>query len=60
MTGRSVVITGASRGIGRAIALAFAAEGGLIALAGRDLGSLERVAEEVERRGAAPMPWCST
>jgi len=35
-----VVITGASRGIGRAIALAFAAQGGKLVLVGRDQAAL--------------------
>src|SRR5262245_55059967 len=39
------VITGASSGIGRAIATAFAATGGSVCLVGRDLGRLQTVAK---------------
>lgn len=40
-SGRSALITGASRGIGRAIAVEFAAVGADLALVGRDTGALE-------------------
>jgi NAD(P)-dependent dehydrogenase (short-subunit alcohol dehydrogenase family) len=46
-----VVITGASSGIGRATALAFAAEGASVALAARREGALKEVAGECERAG---------
>jgi short-subunit dehydrogenase len=45
------VVTGASRGIGRATALALADAGAAVALAARGVEALERVAEEVRRRG---------
>ncbi len=51
MTGRSVVITGASSGIGRATALAFAREGASITLAARSGGKLAEVARECVRAG---------
>lgn len=44
--GRVVVITGASRGIGRALAQAFAAQGAHVVLAARTLTELEDVAAE--------------
>ena len=48
---RGVVITGASSGVGRALALAFAGNTEDLALIGRDVGRLEEVAHETERRG---------
>jgi NAD(P)-dependent dehydrogenase (short-subunit alcohol dehydrogenase family) len=42
--GRIAVVTGASRGIGRAIALQLAAEGAAVCLVGRDTQALEEVA----------------
>ena len=44
MTGRSRSITGASRGIGRAIAVEFAKRGADVALLGRDVAALEETA----------------
>ncbi len=44
-----VIVTGASSGIGRATALAFAREGATTILASRSLEKLEKVAEEIRR-----------
>ena len=52
LSGKVALITGASRGLGKAMALALAAEGAQIALVGRDRGALERSAEEVWRTGS--------
>ena len=46
-----VLITGASSGIGKATALAFARAGYEVALADRDEPAGERIAEEIARRG---------
>jgi short-subunit dehydrogenase len=49
---RSVLITGASSGIGRALALAYAQPGALLALIGRDRDRLEAVAALARAQGA--------
>jgi len=50
--GRVVVLTGASSGIGRATAVAFARRGDRLVLAARSAESLARVAAQCERVGA--------
>jgi NAD(P)-dependent dehydrogenase (short-subunit alcohol dehydrogenase family) len=51
LTGRRAVVTGASRGIGLAVADALAAEGVDVALVARDAAALELAAERVRRHG---------
>ncbi|MAN63185.1 MAG: oxidoreductase [Parvibaculum sp.] len=55
MTGRLAdklaLITGASRGIGRAVALALAAEGAHVILVARTVGALEEVDDEIRKAG---------
>jgi len=48
---RIAVITGASRGIGRAVALGFAAEGAHVILVARTVGGLEEVDDEINKLG---------
>ncbi len=50
---RSILITGASSGIGRALALAYASPGSTLALGGRDPARLAEVARLARERGAA-------
>ena len=48
----AVILTGASRGIGREMAFQLADQGAWLALAAREAGALEEVAAECRRRGA--------
>ncbi|WP_214370575.1 SDR family NAD(P)-dependent oxidoreductase [Pseudonocardia sp. H11422] len=48
---KSALVTGASKGIGRAVALGLAHAGADVALLARSTGALEEVAEEVEKSG---------
>jgi 3-oxoacyl-[acyl-carrier protein] reductase len=51
--GKIAIVTGASRGIGRAIALRLAEEGATIVLAARTAEDLSKVAAEIKARGGA-------
>lgn len=51
LTGKTALVTGASRGIGRAVALGCAEAGADVALLARSTSRLEDVADEVERFG---------
>ena len=52
LDGRVAVVTGASRGLGRAMALELGAAGAKLALVGRDRSKLEETAAEAEKAGA--------
>ncbi len=51
LSGRTILITGAGDGIGRAAALACAEHGASVILLGRTAGKLEKVYDEIEDRG---------
>jgi NAD(P)-dependent dehydrogenase (short-subunit alcohol dehydrogenase family) len=55
LSGKVVLVTGAGRGIGRAIALAFAAEKCRLVITGRTAATLDQVAAEVDGHGAELM-----
>ena len=54
LAGRLALITGASRGIGAAVARRFAAEGAQVMLTARTIGGLEEVDDEIRRAGGLP------
>lgn len=51
LSGRVAVVTGAGRGIGRAVAIALAEAGAEVCLTARTLSQLEQAADEVRARG---------
>ncbi len=56
LSGRVAIVTGASRGIGREIALAYAQAGARVVLASRRQEGLEAVAAEIRERGGEALP----
>ncbi len=56
MSGKKVLITGGSRGLGRAMALGFAEAGADVAIASRKLESCEATAKEIEALGRRGLP----
>lgn len=56
--GRTALVTGASRGIGRAVALELARRGAVVGLVARDGQRLEQVADACVEVGGGPRPRC--
>ena len=57
IVGRCALITGASKGIGKAIALGLAAEGVNVCIVSRDEEKLERTAREIQEKTAVKVFW---
>jgi 3-oxoacyl-[acyl-carrier protein] reductase len=53
LSGRRVIVTGSTRGLGRAFALAIAAEGGLVVVNGRHAAGVAAVVAEVRDSGGS-------
>ena len=52
LKGKVAVVTGAGRGIGRAVAVALAQEGAVLGLAARSSDEIERVADDIRKCGS--------
>ena len=57
LTGKTAIITGGSRGLGRQMALAFAARGADVAVVSRKLEPCQTVAAEIEALGRRALPY---
>lgn len=57
LAGKVVVVTGATSNIGKGVALAFAAEGAIVVVVGRDERAGKRVLDQALRKGAAGAFW---
>lgn len=57
LTGRRVLVTGGSRGIGLAIAEAMGKQGAILAITGRKMESLQSAADELQAAGIQAQPF---
>jgi len=56
LAGRIALVTGASRGIGRAVALELAREGAHVIAVARTEGGLTELDDEIRKSAASPRP----
>ena len=57
LTGQNALVVGGGSGMGEAIALALAAEGAKVAVAGRRQEKLDAVSEQAEEKILTPIPY---
>jgi short-subunit dehydrogenase len=57
LTGKSAIVTGASRGLGISFARGLAKAGCNLVISARDLDRLQRVAQDLEQYGGAVLPF---
>ncbi|MBK6403063.1 MAG: SDR family NAD(P)-dependent oxidoreductase [Rhodocyclaceae bacterium] len=55
MSGKVALVTGAGQGVGQGIALALAAEGARVAVAGRTIAKVEATCRDIEARGGSAL-----
>ena len=51
LTNKVAIVTGAGRGIGKAIAIAYAADGAYVVITSRSQDQLSEVADEIKAKG---------
>jgi dehydrogenase/reductase SDR family protein 1 len=56
LSGRIALVTGASRGIGRGIALQLGEAGATVYITGRKADDLEKTSEDIKARGGSAIP----
>ena len=59
LQGKVIVVTGATKGIGRAIALSAAREGAHVILGGRDQNAAEKLIAEIDSFGTGDAVFCA-
>lgn len=58
LSGRTAVVTGSSRGIGRAVALKLAEAGAAVVVNGRDSAAVDATVEDIRARQGCAVPCC--
>ena len=57
-SGKTAIVTGSGRGIGRVIALGLAEAGANVVLCSRSQAELDAVADEIRKKGGKALPAC--